>query len=149
MSVSVKSIKDTRTADEIYGKEGEFFVGNDDTTGVIDNNTPPGQVPWNDKSFEGMSRFEENQRRAKAGESQPGLWCQWILDYNGELGWDGNEKFYHYVEWLEYLITKFFNPWGIMLNGEIKWKGEETEDIGKIVVVDNVVTVKNGTIVFE
>jgi hypothetical protein len=148
MSVTVKSITETRTAEEIYGKEGEFYVG-DNEFAVIDSNTPPGQVPWSDKNFDGLARYEENDRRINEKLCQPSLWCQWILDYDGSLVWDGNEKFYHYIDWLEYMITNFFNPWGIMLNGEIQWEGESSDDIGKIVVKDNVVTVKKGTIVFD
>lgn len=143
-SVSVKRNIDTRTADEIYGKEGEFFVG-DETTGVIDNNTPPGQVTYKDNTY--PDRYVENQRREAAGECQPGLWCQWVIQ-DDKLEWDGNEKFYNYEEWLQYMITNFFKPWGITLNGEIEWQGEDSSDFGKIVVTDNVMTILNGTKVF-
>jgi hypothetical protein len=109
-----------RTAAEIYGVQGEFFIG-DENTAVIDHNRPP--------------------------TTQPGLWCQWTLDEDGtSLQWDGGEKFYSYVEWLQYMITNFFSPWGIMLNGEVEWSGEESSDLGKIIVVNNVVTVKQGTV---
>jgi hypothetical protein len=74
---------------------------------------------------------------------QPGLWCQWII--NGDLlEWDGGEKFYNYVEWLEYLIEHFFAPLGYVLNGDIEWQGEDYDDFGTINVVDNVVTVQDG-----
>jgi hypothetical protein len=73
----------------------------------------------------------------------PGIWCQWIINDEGELVWDGGEKFYNYVEWLKYLIENYFQPWGVLLNGEIEWQGESMEDRGMIVVVDNVVTTKS------
>ena len=38
----------------------------------------------------------------------PGYWCQWIINNDGDLEWDGGEKFYNYVEWLKFLITHFF-----------------------------------------
>ena len=70
--------------------------------------------------------------------TQPGLWCQWVLDESGtELEWDEGEKFYSYIEWLEYLIKNFFEPKGHKLNGEIQWWGEEREDVGTIFVKDN------------
>jgi len=104
------------------GDEGEFFVGEpgdfgqgDHFKSVLDNNRPPG--------------------------TQPGLWCQWIIDDDGDLVWNGGEKFYKYTEWLEYLIEKLFKPWGIKANGQFIWQGEETGDVGTIVVEDNVVTV--------
>lgn len=147
LSVSIKDVEDTRTPEEIYGHEGEFFVG-DETTGVIDHNTAPGQVPYGTKGY--TDRYAENDRRTNAGECQPGLWCQWILENDGtELVWDGGEKFYNYVEWLQYMITKFFNPWGIKLNGTIEWHGEDRSDMGQIVVTDSVIKILTGKITFE
>lgn len=115
----------TGTAEEIYGKEGEFFVRDDGFCGqnrdesILDYNVPP--------------------------STQPGLWCQWVINGN-ELEWDGGEKFYNYVEWLEYLIENFFKPWGITINGEVEWSGESRSDIGKIVVTDNKVQALEGRI---
>lgn len=72
-------------------------------------------------------------------EGMPGTYCQWIT--NGfSLEWDGNEKFYDYVEWLEYLIEHYFSKWGVKLNGIVKYQGEEIGDVGRIEVKDNVVT---------
>jgi len=104
-----------------YGVQGEFYVGaegiygQDDDATVIDYNRPP--------------------------STQPGLWCQWIPNEDGTiLEWDGGEKFYSYVEWLEYLINSILAPRGYTLNGQCEWQGEESDDFGKIVVVNNVVT---------
>lgn len=144
--------KETNTPEEIYGKDGEYFVGNDNDRcpSIIDYNTPPGQLGFNDGDFN--KRWDENERRIKNGECQPGLWCKWEVtgDENGmTLQWDGAEKFYNYIEWLQYLINHFFSKWGVLLNGEINWFGEDRSDVGKIIVNDNVVTVKEGKIVFE
>jgi hypothetical protein len=112
--------------EETYGVDGGYFVGgresySDITT--IDHNRPP--------------------------HGQPGLWCQWTINEEGtELEWDGifsND----YTEWLEYLIKHFFSKWGVILNGEVTWQGEDSGDVGKIVVVDNDVTEKQGRIVFD
>lgn len=146
--------KKKNTPEEIYGNEGEYFVGGrgfagqDHDKSVIDNNTPPGQLGYKDGDFN--TRWNENQRRSEAGECQPGLWCQWVVK-DGDvqvLQWDGGEKFYHYGEWLKYLINHFFSKWDVKLNGEIKWFGEDRSDIGQILVVDNVVTVNIGTITY-
>ena len=75
------------------------------------------------------------------GSKYPGIWCQWIIADDNKLKWNGGEKFYNYVEWLRYLIDNFFEKWDIKLNGTIKWRGEDMNDIGKIVVEDNKVTV--------
>jgi len=72
--------------------------------------------------------------------TQPGLWCQWVPNEAGTaIIWNGGEKFYHYVEWLEYLISHFLKPWGYRLDGEVRWRGERFFDQGVIRVVDSVV----------
>jgi hypothetical protein len=113
-----------------YGIEGEFYVdgtgwaGQDSDTTVIDYNRPP--------------------------STQPGLWCQWVpTDDGSELVWDGGEKFYSYVEWLNYLIDKILAPRGYTLNGECKWFGEERSDFGVIIVKNNKVTTRAGKLVYD
>lgn len=72
------------------------------------------------------------------------FYCQWVVDEGGSvLGWDGSEKFYNYTEWLEYLIRKFFGPWGYLLNGEVRFRGEEFSDYGTIFVRNNRVHVSH------
>lgn len=112
-----------RNVDAKYGVEGEFYVDGEGFMGqaqdstVIDSNRPP--------------------------KTQPGLWCQWIPTEDGMfLEWDGNEKFYKYVEWLEYLIEKIIEPRGYTLNGVIEWRGEDWNDTGTIIVTNNKVEVQ-------
>ena len=81
--------------------------------------------------------------------NQLGLWCQWIINNNNELVWDDGEKFYNYVEWLEYLIEHFFAPLGYALSGTVYYEGEDPDDFGKIVVDDNFVKVVYGHRVYE
>jgi hypothetical protein len=77
--------------------------------------------------------------------NQPGIWCQWTASDDGTaIEWDAWQKFYSYVEWLEYLIEHFVRPWGRTLNGEVTWEGEDSDDFGKIVVKDNRVGVAKG-----
>jgi len=72
---------------------------------------------------------------------QPDSYCQWVLtpDCRG-IKWDGGEKFYHYEEWLQYLMDTFLKHEGITLSGEVKFKGEDPGDRG-------VLTVKDGKVV--
>ncbi len=137
-----------------YGIDGEFFVGGKGWAGqdhdetIIDYNTAPGQVGFNvGEDF--TERWNESQRRIKSGECQPGLWCQWIVTDNETLQWDGSEKFYNYIEWLKYLINNFFEEWGIKLNGEVTWVGEDSGDRGKILVEDNKVRVFESEITYR
>ena len=106
------------------GEEGEYHVADLDdgsiandndllaATGVVDSDAPPG--------------------------TQPGLWCDWVpADDGAAIVWNGGEKFYNYVEWLEWLIRHLLAPWGYVLNGTVGWFGEDPDDQGKIVVNDN------------
>ncbi len=108
-----------------YGVEGEFFVdgegfaGQDKDDSVMDYNKPP--------------------------RTQPGLWCQWTPSEDGmSIGWDGGEKFYCYVEWLNYIIKNFLAPKGYILNGDVEFQGEDNGDFGVIRVINNVVKVGTG-----
>ena len=106
------------------GVDGEYFVGGNGFMGqdrddsIVEYNCPP--------------------------KTQPGLWCQWMIDDDGNLVWDGGEKFYEYGEWLTYLIENFLAPSGYVCNGEIEFQGEDMNDFGTIHVKDNVVTVEYG-----
>lgn len=120
-----------RNVDPEYGVEGEFYVDAEGNFGqdfgsdnIIDYNRPP--------------------------RTQPSLWLQWVPTEDGwYLEWDGSEKFYNYVEWLEYLIDRVLGPKGYILNGELEWEGEESGDLGKIIVTDNVVEVRRGKVIYE
>ncbi len=98
-----------KTDADVYGVDGEYFtqeLSYDDPC-VSNYNSPPG--------------------------TQPGLWCHWTVSKK-ELTWDGGEKFYKYVEWLQYFIRHFFDKWGIALDGAMQWQGERREDRGTISV---------------
>ncbi len=118
----VKRDPDKLSDGHYYGKDCEFFCFHDyDQMGqkahdaTIDGNKPPGD--------------------------QPGLWCQWIPSLDGTaIVWDGDEKFYEYIEWLQYIIDKILKPDGYVLNGYVEYRGEEWYDQGEIIVEDNVMT---------
>lgn len=104
-----------------YGIEGEFYVdgkgsfGQDREDSVIEYNRPP--------------------------STQPSLWCQWRPTKDGlHIEWDGGEKFYSYVEWIEYIINKILAPRGYFLTGIVEWRGEDWDDVGAIHIKNNVVT---------
>lgn len=111
------------------GIEGEYFVGETGFAGqdhgddVVNYNSPP--------------------------STQPGLWCQWTPGGDQGIEWDGGEKFYDYVEWLQYLRDNFLIPWGHVLNGQVEWVGEDPDDRGRIIVINNIVTTQHGRIVYE
>ncbi len=97
------------------GEEGGYFINESHPqaiASILDENRPP--------------------------TGQPSLYCQWIPTADGHgVEWDGREKFYRYVEWLQYLIIHFLDCWGYQLSGTVNWQGEVPSDRGQIVVVDN------------
>ena len=118
------------------GLDGGYFVGEGGHAGQGDMNADYGKI--------GIVAYNYPPC------GQPGLWCQWAPNDDGSaIAWDGGEKFYNYVEWIEYLIQHFLKPWGYVLNGEVEWIGEDANDRGMIVIEDNVVKTKIARIVYE
>jgi len=101
-----------------YFVSGEGFCGQDRDENILDYNQPP--------------------------KGQPGLWCQWEPTDDGRfIEWDGSEKFYNYIEWIEYYIEHFFKSWGLKLTGNVFWSGEDPTDIGIIKIRDNTIFITN------
>lgn len=76
----------------------------------------------------------------------PGFWCDWapVKNEKGEwalLAWNGTEKFYDYVDWLEQLCQRFFTPWGITVSGQVEFQGEDSHDRGVILAKESTFTV--------
>jgi hypothetical protein len=95
-----------------YGPQGAFFTLqlSSDHPAILDSNNPPA--------------------------SQPSLWCHWVPT-DTTLSYNSAQNFHHYDEWLEYLVTHFFTPWGIQLNGAIQWQGEDPDDRGILSMRNN------------
>lgn len=104
-----------------YGIDGEFYIEDDDNFGqphntklgrIVNYNMPP--------------------------DTQPGLWLQWKFDDDKQtIIWDGSEKFYKYVEWIDYLIQKILKPNGYNVNGKVHYQGESRSDHGVIEIINN------------
>jgi len=112
------------------GVEGEYFVGS--------------EANFGQDSDDSVTSYNSSAK------TQPGLWCQWVSNEEGtEIEWNGAEKFYAYVEWLEYMNKHFFAKWGIVLNGEVEWNGESGDDFGKIIAKDGKIKTKTGKITYK
>lgn len=106
--------------------------------------------PLDVETFNFLKEFADTRHEGSEQGSEIGLYCQWVPTKDGKgLEWDGGEKFYEYVEWLEYLIKEFLAPKGYVLNGEVTWEGEESGDLGKIIVKNNVVKTKEGKVTYD
>lgn len=70
---------------------------------------------------------------------KPSSYMQWVPSESlDRIVWDGQEKFYNYTEWLDWLC-KLLGARGIEVDGLLKWSGESADDTGELVVVKNVV----------
>ena len=108
-----------------WGIEGEFYFN-------------PETSDWGQEEEDSILEFNRPPR------TQPGLWLKWTPTLDKlHLEWNGAEKFYAYVEWLEYLIKNIIEPRGYKLNGEVSWDGEDRNDIGWIIIEDNKVRTTN------
>lgn len=98
------------------------------------------------------------------GPTQPGLWCKWeSADYGHVIRWDGREKFYDSVEWMQYLIDNLFSEkareyvevhhsgdkrldaftFNHVFNGILEAQGEDEDDKWLLIVKDNVASRKD------
>lgn len=91
------------------------------------------------RQLEALEKYDtQAEECSKYADTHPDSYNQWSPDKDGSgLGWNGGEKFYEYVEWLEWLIENYFRPRDIVLNGILRYQGEEIGDIGRIEVKDN------------
>ena len=76
----------------------------------------------------------------------PDSYCDWVVPHEARdtFRWDGSEKFYNWGDWIRYLIAEFFAPRGYALNGEMKWRGKDALDVGRITVKNNHLDLKTG-----
>lgn len=126
----LKAFSQTRHMDR---RNGPYHVTpnyEDNESDVIDHNSPPPE--------------------------QPSLWCDWEPTDNGEgIKWNGNEKSYSNVEWVQYLINHFLKPgahasrdprfagrfqFNHVVQGVVEADGEERGDHWYLVARDNVVS---------
>ena len=126
------------------GPQGAYFVGAD----AVED--PASQPSFG--SFRGQKHTSDILDYNRPPQGQPGLWCQWVPSEEGEeaaIEWDGNEKFYDYIAWIKYLIDHFLKPWGYVLNGCVDWQGEESDDMGRIEITDNVVKTGKAIVTYD
>jgi hypothetical protein len=97
-----------------------------------------------------LKKIEENDSREWKGIAKlkdlpapPAYHCDWAVSEDGDtLSWNGNEKFYDYVEWLQWMIDNFFSKWGVTVDGTVHYQGDEIGDHGKITIKNNVIKKK-------
>jgi hypothetical protein len=98
-----------------------------------------------------FTKFSETRHGGDTSRAPwaPSYYCQWVPTADGTaIEWDGGEKFYGAEEWMTVVIDRFVKPAGSVANGEISAAGEESGDLWKLVVKDNVVKRHEGTVTY-
>lgn len=125
------------------GPEGCFFVGAEGMAGQED---PDGGGWSGPEHYAKVGILDYNSSPA----DQPGLWCCWEPTEDGKGIWVPHEnKHYHYIEWLQYLLDNFLTPWGYNLSGKVRWKGESSDDRGFLCVSNNKIFVNEEPTVLD
>ena len=92
---------------------------------------------------EASAILEANNDPDSIQGEHPRSYMQWVptqsLDH---IVYDGNEKFYEYVDWMKWLVN-YLKGIGITADGEIDWSGDQAGDTGTIVVANSEVTVRD------
>jgi len=123
------------------GRFGDFYVagtgsfGQGDEPNILGHNTPPGHKIVRNDLVVSVGYGSRRDPRI-----QPGLWCQWTATDDGTaIVWDGGEKFYNYIEWLQYLQAQILSRWGVKLSGSVQWFGEDMNDFGVILAQEGTI----------
>lgn len=81
---------------------------------------------------------EDGKPLRAESSGRPCVYCQWRPSKDGTaIEWDFEEKFYCWLEWLQYIVEQRLKPFGYVLNGQVRWRGENGDDAGVIYVKDN------------
>lgn len=70
--------------------------------------------------------------------------CGWFITKDHQsIVWEPDDHAYvdYHVQWLEYVIERYFKHWGYTLNGKVKWRNRDFTDIGVTKVKNNVIEV--------
>lgn len=88
------------------------------------------------------NELRDGEIKYKDDDLEVSGYCQWVPNKSADaIVWDGEEKFYDYIDWLKYLIKVELAPKGYVVNGSVVWSGEEVDDVGTITVKDNFIEV--------
>jgi hypothetical protein len=93
--------------------------------------------PLNSEQIVQINSYSNNCTRKYT--NQPSSQCQWIASDDGtQIIWNGNQCFDSYLEWINYLIVKYFEPWGLSLKGSVELWGSSQNDRCSIVIAKNI-----------
>jgi hypothetical protein len=91
-----------------------------------------------------LLEFNEDPDLIQDGVHPERSYLQWVPSESLDaIVWDQNEKFYDYEAWL-YWLLEWLGTRGVNGSGKLNWRGECQDDIGRITVIDSIVSVEKG-----
>jgi len=102
--------------------------------------------PLDTKTFKYLKQISEGEHEKLDG--MPKWWCPWNPEDEETIIADDG-KAYDAEEWLTYIIEHILKPKGYILNGEVEWSGDESDDRGRYVVTNNKVKTQVAKIIYE
>lgn len=100
-------------------------------TGRLDVEQPAASAVVASESFVMPARTSNHGDDEPLGPSEPipgapsGSCCWRPAPDGATLEWDGCERFGHYEAWARFLLEWFFAPRGRVLDGRVRWEGED------------------------
>lgn len=108
--------------------------------------------PLSLEEYQFFKALAENDQRDKGPwqiPNSPNSYCQWAPSKDGtKFAWDGNEKFYDSVEWMQIIVAVLAKA-GHTCNGTIDAQGESNGDVWQLRVRNNVVRSVEGPAMYE
>ena len=97
-----------------------------------------------DKQMNDLSILDKLNEWADCCKDAPiNGYCQWKLSKDRmAIQWDGNEKFYDYDKWLQFIIDLLLLPNHYILSGKVEFQGEAITDHGWLYIEENIVKIR-------
>lgn len=79
----------------------------------------------------------------------PSIHCDFEVNSDATgLVWNGSEKTYEAIDWIQLICDDFLDEFGVLANGSLVANGESRGDVWRLDVKDNVVTRVEGRFEF-
>lgn len=93
------------------------------------------------KEWLDICEMESREISEKYGGAAPNSYFQWLPSESLDtIVWDGNEKFYEYTDWLQWIVDHL-SVKKITASGRILFQGEDIDDRGYLIVEDRIASV--------
>jgi hypothetical protein len=98
-----------------------------------------GPTPLPRSLREEIQRNSDNEHREGNGPDgkpiYPGIHCDFTVTNDGtSIVWNGSEKTYNGVEWINWIIFQYLFPNGYTLTGHLDAQGADSDDVWRLMI---------------